>query len=125
MSTTPGPMSTTPTVRSTPRRLTRATLTAGVAVAAVCFLVAGTAELLGNEGAAGDMTDLAAVVDGLLAFSPWAWATLGTYVILATPAIGLATTAYEYASIAERRAMAMALVVLAVLGVSLLAAIVR
>jgi len=108
-----------------PRRFTSATLTAGVVVAATSFLVAGAAELAGIEQGSGEMTDVGALVDGLLALSPWAWASLGTLVIVVTPAIGLLVTAHEYASISDRRTVLLALSVLTVLVVSALIAVLR
>ena len=56
---------------------------------------------------------------------PWAWAGLGTLAVVATPALGLTATAYEYASVSDRRTVLMALTVLGVLAVSLVIAILR
>jgi uncharacterized membrane protein len=100
-------------------------LSAGVATAAVCFLVAGAAELAGIEPGDGEMTDLAAVLDGLLALTPWAWATLGAYAVIATPFVALVVTAWEYVSVDDRRGLLLALAVLGVLALSVLVAIWR
>ena len=114
--------------RVAPRRLTSASLTAGVILAATCFLVAGAAEFLGADSSVADMTDMTdmgALVGGLVALDPWAWASLGTYLVVATPALGLAVTAYEYATVADRHAVALALVVLTVLTLSTVVALLR
>jgi uncharacterized membrane protein len=108
-----------------PRRLTSAVLSLGVAVSAACFVLAGLAELLGVPRHSAAMTDLAALIDGLLVLDPWALASAGTYAVIVTPALGLMTTAWEYASIADRRTMLLALVVLVVLAASVVAAIIR
>lgn len=108
-----------------PRRWTSATLTAGVIASAICFLIAGAAELLGVDTGAGDMTDVGALVAGLVSLAPWAWASLGTLTVVATPALGLLATAYEYASVSDRRTVLLALAVLAILGGSAIVAILR
>lgn len=107
------------------RRLTSGVLTTGAAVAAVSFLVALGAELVGIDIGTGDMTDARALIDGVFAFAPWAWASLGTLAIVLTPAAGLLATAYEYAAISDRRTMWLALAVLAILGVSVVGAVLR
>jgi uncharacterized membrane protein len=98
-------------------------LTAGAAFAGACFLVALGGEQLGVEGPAGEMTDVIAVLQGLPALSPWAWASLGTYAVLVTPVVGLAITAWEYAAVKDRRTVMLAAGVLTVLAISLVAAI--
>jgi uncharacterized membrane protein len=108
-----------------PRRYTSATLTGGVALAALLFGVAGVAEFLGAETGSGEMTDFAAIVDGLVAFTPWAWATAGAYAVLVTPVVGLLVTAAEYWSVDDRRTVLLAFAVLGVLCVSVLVAILR
>ena len=107
------------------RRLTSGALSVGVMVTASCFLVALGAEFAGNDSLTGDMTDAAAVIDGIFSFAPWAWASLGTYAIVLTPVFGLLMTAYEYAAIGDRRTMWLAVAVLAILGVSVATAILR
>jgi uncharacterized membrane protein len=106
-------------------RYTSASLTGGVLVAAACFVVALVAEVAGVEPGAGDMTDPAAVLDGLVELSPWAWAALGTYAVVLTPALGLLVTAWEYAAASDRRAVQLALAVLVVLVVSAVVSILR
>ena len=119
-------MNTPPEVRqAAPRRFTSAALTIGVLVAASCFGVAVAAEVAGIDPGTGDMTDLAAVLDGLLALTPWAWATAGAYAIVLTPAAGLIATASEYASISDRRTVWLALAVLGVLALSTTIALLR
>ena len=108
-----------------PRRATSTVLSLGVAVSAACFVLAGVAELLGVPRHPAAMTDLAALFGGLLALDPWALASAGTYVVIVTPALGLLTTAWEYASIEDRRTVLLALAVLTVLAVSVLVAIIR
>jgi len=108
-----------------PRRATSAALTAGVAAAGVCFAVAMIAELIGAEPGSGEMTDIGAVLDGLVAFTPWAWATVGAYAVLATPVFGLLATAAEYWSVNDRRTALLAAAVLAVLTTSAIVAILR
>ena len=108
-----------------PRRYTSATLTAGVAAAGVFFAVAMIAEILGADPGEGQMTDLAAVFEGLVAFTPWAWATLGAYAVVITPMLGLAVTAWEYSSVHDRRTVLLAVAVMAVLATSALVAILR
>jgi uncharacterized membrane protein len=115
----------TPLRVTAPRRLTSTLLSLGVAVSAACFVLAGLTELLGFDRRQAAMTDLAALVTGLLALDPWALASAGTYVVIVTPAIGLLATAWEYAGIADRRTVLLALAVLAVLAVSVVVAIVR
>jgi hypothetical protein len=112
-------MSTQPTTRQVaPRRYTSAVLTGGVAVAAVLFAVAVAAEVAGVEPGGGDMTDLVAVFDGLLTFTPWAWATAGAYALVLTPVLGLVATGWEYSTISDRRTVVLAVAVLAVLATS-------
>jgi len=101
-----------------PRHLTSTTLSAGVAVSAACFLLAGAAEALGVTSRPGDMTDIGALLQGWLSLDPWAWASLGTFAVILTPALALLVTAWEYLTIRDRRSVLLALAVLAVLMVS-------
>jgi uncharacterized membrane protein len=110
---------------SAPRRLTSATLSAGVGLSAICFLVAGLAELLGIATSPAEVGDLGAVVGGLGSFDRWAWASLGTLIVLVTPGIGLVVTAVEYTRVAERGSALMAVTILIVLVVSALLAFMR
>ena len=119
-------MTTPATTRvSAPRGATSRTLSIGVATAGVFFAVAMIAEVLGAEPGDGEMTDLRAVIDGLFSLTPWAWATLGAYAVLATPIVGLLVTAWEYASVNDRRTVLLAAAVLAVLAPSVVVAILR
>lgn len=119
-------MTTPPTTRvSAPRGATSRALSVGVAAAGVFFAVAVIAEILGAEPGTGEMTDLAAVIEGLFSLTPWAWATLGAYAVVATPIVGLFVTAWEYASVHDRRTVLLAVAVLAVLATSVVVAILR
>jgi uncharacterized membrane protein len=100
-------------------------LTAGVGLSAACFLVAGMAELLGTPARTGTVRDFGAVVAGLAPADPWAWATLGTLVVIATPALALLTTAIEYLRVSDRGTALMAVAVLLVLLVSAALAFLR
>lgn len=111
--------------RTAPRHLTSGSLTAGVFVSGACFVVAGAAEVFGVATHPAQMTDVGALVSGLAALDPWAWASLGTYAVVATPAMGLVATAYEYSTVADRSTVALALVVLAVLALSAVVALAR
>lgn len=113
----------TPLRVTAPRRVTSTIISVGVAVAAACFALAGAAEVLGVRHRAAAMTDLGALLEGLLTFDPWALASLGTYVVIVTPAIALLATAREYASISDRRTVLLSGAVLAVLAVSVVVAI--
>ncbi len=108
-----------------PRRYTSATITGGVLVAGIFFAVAMIAEVLGAEPGGGEMTDIAAVLDGLVAFTPWAWATAGAYAVVATPILGLLVTATEYWSIDDRRTVLLSVAVLGVLSASVVVAALR
>jgi uncharacterized membrane protein len=100
-------------------------LTAGVGLSAICFLVAGVAELLGLPARSGSVRDVDAVAAGLGAADPWAWATLGILVVIATPAVALLATAIEYLRVSEHGTALMAVTVLLVLVVSALLAFMR
>jgi uncharacterized membrane protein len=114
-----------PARESAPRRTTSAALTGGVLLAGVFFAVAMILEFLGAEPGSGEMTDVAAVVDGLVALTPWAWATLGAYAVVVTPVVGLLVTAAEYWSVGDRRTVLLAAAVIAVLATSAVVAILR
>jgi uncharacterized membrane protein len=100
-------------------------LSAGVAFGAICFLVAGVAEILGLATQPAAIIDVGAVVDGLGRLDAWAWASLGTLIVVATPAVGLVATAAEYAVASDRSTLLLALVVLAVLALSTVVAVAR
>lgn len=106
-----------------PRRLTAAVLSGGAAISAACFAVALAAGLAGADGARGDPADLSALLGALAALRPWAWASLGILAVIATPALGLVVTAAEYASLPDRRTAVLALAVLAILGLSVVVAL--
>ena len=108
-----------------PRRYTSATLTGGVLVAAELFAVALMAEVLGAASEPGEMTDIAAVLDGLVALDPWAWAAAGAYAVVATPVAGLLVTGAEYWLAGDRRTVLLAAGVLAVLTLSVIVAVLR
>jgi len=119
-------MTTRPPVHEgAPRRLTSTAITAGVFVAGAFFAVALLLEVLGAEPGSGEMTDVATVLDGLVALTPWAWATAGAYAVVATPVIGLLMTAWEYGSVGDRRTLLLALAVVAILTLSAVVAILR
>lgn len=108
-----------------PRRYTSVALTAGVAAAGVLFAVAMVLEILGAEPGSGEMTDIAAVLEGLFALTPWAWASAGAYAVVATPVVGLLVTAAEYHSVDDRRTLLLATAVIVVLATSVVVAILR
>jgi uncharacterized membrane protein len=108
-----------------PRRATSAVLSLGVAAAAAMFAVAMVLELAGVEPGEGAMTDLGALVEGLLAPAPWAWAAAGAYAVVATPVVGLLATALEYRRAGDRHTVMLAAAVLAVLATSVIVAVVR
>ena len=107
-----------------PRELTASVLGGGAAVSAACFGVALAAQVAGADGARGDPLDLAALLAGLGAFRPWAWASVGILAVIATPALGLVATATEYGSVSDRRTVLLALLVLGVLAASLVTALI-
>ena len=113
------------TPRVAPRRLTSATMTVGVLVSALCFLAAVAAEVAGADAGGGLMSDPAALAEGLVAMAPRAWASLGTYVLVVAPVIGLVVTAAEYAQVGDRGTVGLALAVLGVLALSAVVAILR
>ena len=106
-----------------PRRLTSGVLSVGVALSAACFALAGLAELVGIDRREAAMTDIGALIEGTMALDPWALASLGTYLVILTPAIALLATAWEYASISDRRTVLLAGAVLAVLTISVAVAV--
>ena len=108
-----------------PRRYTSMALTTGVTVAGTLFVVAMVLEVLGVDPGAGEMTDIAAVIEGLFALTPWAWATAGAYAVVVTPVIGLLVTAAEYRSVDDRRTVLLSVAVMVVLAASVVVAILR
>lgn len=114
-----------PAHEGAPRRATSATITTGAIVAGVLFAVAMLLEVLGSEPGTGEMTDIAAVLEGLVALTPWAWASAGAYAVVVTPILGLLVTAWEYWSVRDRRTVLLAAAVLAVLATSAVVAVLR
>jgi uncharacterized membrane protein len=100
-------------------------LTTGVFLSAICFLMAGAFDLVVPGTTGSEVRDLPALIAGVVDLQAWAWAGLGTIVVIATPAVGLVVTATEYAIASDRRTVASALAVLGVLAISLAAAILR
>ena len=90
---------------------------------AVCFAIALVADWAGRARGTSGSSDAAGYLAALTAFDPTAWAVLGSVVVIATPAVGLVVTAFEYESIRDRRAVLMALAVLAILATSLAVAL--
>ena len=113
----------TPERRVAPHRATSATLTGGTVLGAACFAIALVADLAGLGTRTSGVSDIADYLAAIAALDPTAWAVLGSAVIIATPAVGLAVTALEYESIGDRRAVLMALAVLAILATSLAVAV--
>lgn len=106
-------------------RLTSVVLSAGVAVAALCFAVSLVLGIAGIEAGTGEMTDVPGVLRGLAAMVPWAWAAAGTYAVVLTPVAGLLATAWEYAAVSDRRVVLLAFMVLGVLVASAVVSILR
>lgn len=107
------------------RRLTSATLTGGVLVGAASILVAVIGEMLGSTAGPEQVTSIAGLTAGLMALEPSAWASLGVYAIVATPALGLVVSAVEYAQAGDRGTAGLALVVLAFLALGGIVAVLR
>ena len=119
------PSITEPELKPAPGRHTSAVLSGGVAVAAIAFAVALLSEVAGTDAGSGEMTDLAAVLEGLLALSPWAWSSVGVYAVVLTPVAGLVVTAWEFASVGDRHTVVLALAVIGVLVVSAIVSLLR
>jgi uncharacterized membrane protein len=88
-------------------------------VSVACFAVALALEFLERPTGGGEALDLGAVVASALAFERWGWATLGLFAVIVSPVAAMVATAAEYALAGDRRTFLTALLVLAVLGVSL------
>jgi uncharacterized membrane protein len=101
-------------------RATRAVLAVGTVVSVACFMVALALEFLERPTGGGEALDLGAVVASALAFERWGWATLGVFAVIVSPIAAVAATAAEYALVGDRRTFLTALLVLAVLALSLL-----
>ena len=110
-----------------PRASTRATvavLTAGSFLSAGLFLVSVLLTATGRPGDGGPLLDPVSALADLAALDPSAWASMGIIVMLFTPVAGVMATTAEYWR-AERRIAIVALVVLAVLAVSVTVALLR
>ena len=114
----------TSTLRAS-RRATSMWLTIGAGLSAVCFVVALLAEQAGIEAGAVVAVDVVGVLAALPSFDPAAWAMLGVYLVLVTPAASIGITAWEYQGVGDRRTVFFALAVLTSLGISLVAALLR
>ena len=110
--------------RVAPRRATTLALTSGALMGALCFAIAVVADLAGGGGSSAGSIAGDRFLAALLELSPHAWAVLGCAVVIATPPIGLVTTAFEFHAIADRRGVLIALTVLGVFGASLLIALI-
>jgi uncharacterized membrane protein len=73
---------------------------------------------MSSRGVPGGALDPASAVAGLGTLDPRAWASAGVLVLIATPVVGLVTTAAEHWR-PDRRFALVALLVLLVLAVSL------
>jgi len=113
----------TPEARVAPHRATSVTLTGGTVLGAACFAIALVADLAGLGSGTSGVPDIDGYLGAIAALDPMAWAVLGSAVIIATPAVGLVVTALEYDAIGDRRAVLMALAVLAILATSLAVAV--
>jgi uncharacterized membrane protein len=100
-------------------------MTAGVLASAACFTLAILLELVGGDTSGGRMTDPTALRDGLVAMAPWAWAGIGTYILIVTPAVALLVTVYERLRAGDRATAGFAVLVLLVLSLGCLVAVVR
>jgi uncharacterized membrane protein len=105
-------------------RATVAVLTAGSLLSAGMFLVAVLLVVAGRPGGPASALDPVSALFGLAALDPHAWASVGVLVLLATPVVGLLATTAEYWR-PERRFALVALLVLAILAVSLAVAWLR
>ena len=108
-----------------PRRLTSLVMGAGAVLGAICFAAAGLVSMLGHREQPRALTDVAAIIAGVVALDPWAIASLGTVIIILTPLVTLLTTAGEYASIGDRRTVGLAMLVLGVLACAVVLAVAR
>lgn len=118
----PGPR---PPARVASRRLTSATMTGGILVSAGCFALAIVLELAGGDTSGGPMSDLSAMRDGLVAMAPWAWAGVGTYLLIVTPALALLVTILEYLRVRDRATAGLAFLVLGVLFLACMVTLAR
>jgi hypothetical protein len=106
-------------------RLTRQVFAVGSIVATACFAIAIVLDLAGRQGEHVPATDVRALLRSAADLQAWGWGWLGVFAVIATPALGLIATAWEYASVADRRTALTSLGVLAILGFSLAVALLR
>jgi Protein of unknown function (DUF1634) len=104
---------------------TRRVFAAATIVAVTCFAIAVVLDLAGRQGEPVPATDVAGVIGSVVDLGAWGWSWLGVFTLLATPALGLVATAWEYAAAADRRTAITALGVIGILGVSLAVALLR
>jgi hypothetical protein len=104
---------------------TRRVFGAATIVAVTCFAIAIALDLAGRQGERTPVTDVAALARSVTSFQAWGWGWLGVLTLLATPALGLVATAWEYAAVDDRRTALTAIGVLGVLGISLAVALLR
>ena len=88
-----------------PKRRTQLVYTAGGVFAGACLVVAVVLELAGRPADPGSFVDPAAITSGVVHLTSWGWASLGVWLIIATPAVALVMTATEYRAIGDRRAL--------------------
>ena len=115
-------MASDPTAAPMPSAWTRAAYLAGTLGAAACLGAGIGLRLLGASVDEVAPFDVAGIVGSVAGLRPTGWATLGVWLLLATPVAGLCATALE-ARRADRWVGAAALAVLAVLAMSLVIAL--
>lgn len=98
---------------------TRRVLVAGTVLSAACFLVALVLDLLGRSAVGDRLLDPGALAASVFALESGAWASLGTLVVIVTPAAALVTTLLEYRRAGDRVAVLASSVVLGILALSL------
>jgi hypothetical protein len=103
-------------------RLTRLALATGSVLSGACFAIAVLLEVIGRDTTPGAPGDPAAIVRSVLDLGAWGWASLGTLVIIATPAVALIATILEFRAVRDHRTALTAGAVLVVLGVSVVIA---
>jgi len=108
-----------------PRRLTRGAFHVGTIVGGGCLAVAMGLEVLGRPSTPGSMLDPWLIGSGMVRLEPWAWSALGVWVVIVTPVASLVTTALEFRSIHDRRAVLATTGVLALLALSLVVGLAR
>lgn len=110
--------------RKAPSAATVRALTGGALLSASLFVAAAALAASGRPWSSGPVLGPVAAARGMLELDPAAWASAGILVLLASPVLGLLTTAAEYRRV-DIRYSALACLVLAILTGSLLLAILR